>query len=155
MRRRSIAIVLRDPELSSQHMLVLQQLSNEWRCICTLRNSSPLQTELELTLLCSTAVGDDPNLVPCVPDSSLDLFFGRLVAFCRQNQSSVLLLLHTVVEPTQARKDKHAQYKCGYPERDLAAPKTKTDHRYKPQRSSRGNAEHKAIASEDGPPTNK
>ena len=40
--------------------------------------------------------------------------------------------VHAVVEPTQAGKDKHAHYKCCYPERNLAAPETKTDHSYKP-----------------------
>ena len=45
-------------------------------------------------------------------DSGLDFFIRLLVVLCRENQHSVLLLFHTIVEPTQARKDKHTQYKC-------------------------------------------
>ena len=85
-------------------MVVSHEFFKERRHIPTLGHSPPLQVELELTLLRLAGIGNrgDTNPVPGFTDGSADLFFRRLARLCCQAKDSVLLLFHTVVEPTPA-----------------------------------------------------
>ena len=99
-----------------------------------MRHPSPLQSELERTLLGLIEIrgGGDINLVSRLPDEGLNCFLLRLVVLRGQAQGSVLLLLHLGIKPSQAFEHQDAERKRRDAELNLPTSEAKTNNGDKP-----------------------